>query len=126
MVAPPGRGACFARRMRHLSASPGSFWSQGHTVGSRAARAVLREVAEYPNSFAPLGPNDERIETDRFTLCIGQGRSWNTVQRQRFHAGEVDDVLEEVRSMLRSRGRTSTQWEVGSSAQPLDLVDLLL
>jgi hypothetical protein len=87
---------------------------------------VLRETAEYPNSFGPLGPNDERIETDRYTLCIATGRTWNTVQRQCFGAGEVDDVLEEVRSLLRARGRYKTQWEVGSVAQPPDLVDLLL
>jgi GNAT superfamily N-acetyltransferase len=87
---------------------------------------VLREIAEYPNSFGPLGPKDERIETPRYTLCIGPGRRWNTVQRQRFTAAEVDDVLEEVRSLLRERGRDVTQWEVGSSAQPADLVELLL
>jgi hypothetical protein len=87
---------------------------------------VLREVAEYPNSFGPLGPADERIETDRYTLCMGAGRTWNTVQRQRFGADEVDEVLEEVRALLRERGRTKTQWEVGSSAAPDDLVDRLL
>ncbi len=87
---------------------------------------MLREIAEYPNSFGPLGPNDERIETDRFTLCVGPGRTWNTVQRQHFRADEVEDVLEEVRSLLRTRGRTSTQWEVGSSAEPHELVELLL
>src|SRR5438309_11000792 len=57
---------------------------------------------------------------------MGAGTTWNTVQRQRFGAGEVDDVLEEVRSLLRARGRVTTQWEVGSSAQPPDLVDMLL
>jgi GNAT superfamily N-acetyltransferase len=87
---------------------------------------MLREIAEYPNSFGPLGPNDERIETDRFTLCMGPGKRWNTVQRQRFPADEVDDVLEEVRSLLRARGRDRTQWEVGSSVEPHDLVDRLL
>jgi GNAT superfamily N-acetyltransferase len=86
----------------------------------------LREVAEYPNAFGPLGPADERVETARFTLCMGAGATWNTVQRQRFAAGEVDDVLAEVRGLLRARGRTSTQWEVGSSAEPPDLVDRLL
>jgi hypothetical protein len=44
---------------------------------------VLREIAEYPNSFGPLAPGDERIETDRSTLCVGAGSTWNTVQRQR-------------------------------------------
>jgi hypothetical protein len=26
---------------------------------------LQREIAEYPNSFGPLGPNEERIETHR-------------------------------------------------------------
>jgi hypothetical protein len=86
---------------------------------------VLREVAEYPNSFGPLAAGDERIDTGRYTLCLGPGSTWNTVQRQRFPLEEVDDVLAEVRAELRSRGRTQTQWEVGSSAAP-GLVDALL
>jgi len=87
---------------------------------------VLREIAEYPNSFGPLGPNDERIETARYTLCMGAAKKWNTVQRQHLRADEIDDVLEEVRSLLRERDRDTTQWEVGSSAEPADLVDRLL
>jgi hypothetical protein len=86
---------------------------------------VLREVAEYPNSFGPLGPGDEQIDTERYTLWMGAGASWNTVQRQRFPIADVDDVLKEVRATLRERGRTKTQWEVGSSA-PVGLVDALL
>jgi hypothetical protein len=87
---------------------------------------VLREVAEYPNSFGPLGPNSERIVTDRYTLCMGPGKTWNTVQRQHLRVEEIDDALEEVRTLLRERGRPKTQWEVGSSAEPPDLVDRLL
>jgi hypothetical protein len=87
---------------------------------------VLREIAEYPNAFGPLGPGDERVETDRFTLWMGAARTWNTVQRQRFEADRVDEVLAEVRALLRARGRHRTQWEVGSAAQPPGLVDLLL
>jgi hypothetical protein len=86
---------------------------------------VLREVAEYPNSFGPLGPGGERLDTGRYTLCIGSGKKWNTVQRQRFPLDEVDEVIAEVRAALRERGRTQTQWEVGSSA-PSGLVDALL
>jgi len=86
---------------------------------------VLREVAEYPNSFGPLAPGDERIDTGRYTLCIGTGKKWNTVQRQRFPLGEVDAVIAEVRAALTERGRTQTQWEVGSSA-PAGLVDALV
>ncbi len=87
---------------------------------------MLREIAEYPNSFAALGPSDERIDTDRYTLWMGSGKSWNTVQRQHMSAEEIDEVLSEVRGLLRERGRDSTQWEVGSKAEPADLVDRLL
>jgi GNAT superfamily N-acetyltransferase len=87
---------------------------------------VLREIAEYPNSFGPVQPGSERIETPRFTLCMGRGSTWNTVQRQRFDVDEIDDVMAEVHALLRERGRTSTQWEVGSAAEPANLVDLLL
>jgi hypothetical protein len=86
---------------------------------------VLREVAEYPNSFGPLARGDERIDTGRYTLCVGAGLSWNTVQRQRFPLEQVDDVLGEVRAALRARGRTQTQWEIGSSA-PQGLVEALI
>ncbi|HEU5212144.1 MAG TPA: hypothetical protein VFU10_05190 [Gaiellaceae bacterium] len=72
---------------------------------------MLREVAEYPNSFGPLGPRAERIETARYTLCMGAGLGWTTGQRQRFAAAEVDEALAEVRALLRERGRTKTQWE---------------
>jgi hypothetical protein len=77
---------------------------------------VLRELAEYPNSFIELGPGAERIETDRYTLCLHPRGA--TVQRQRFAAHELDAVVEEVRSLLRDRGRTRTQWEIGSEATP--------
>ena len=93
--------------------------------GTASVPPVLREIAEYPNSFGPLAPGDERIETDRYTLCVGAGSTWNTVQRQRFPLEQVDEVLAEVREALRARGRTQTQWEVGSSAPP-GLVDALL
>jgi GNAT superfamily N-acetyltransferase len=83
-------------------------------------------VAEYPNSFVALGLQDERIETPRYTLCMGAGSRWNSVQRQRFEAHEVDEVLSEARRLLRERGRSCTQWEIGSEAKPDDLVSLLL
>ena len=87
---------------------------------------MLREIAEYPNSFGPLGSNSERIETGRYTLCMGAGKTWNTVQRQRLREDQIDDAIEEIRALLRERGRPRTQWEVGSSATPTDLVDRLL
>ncbi len=88
--------------------------------------SVLREVAEYPNSFVELRPGQERIETDRYTLCLERSKLASTVQRQRFAPEQLDDVLDEVRATLRDRGRTTTQWEVGSAAQPDGLVAMLL
>jgi len=90
-----------------------------------AMPVALREVAEYPNCFGPIGPDDERIETDRYTLCLGAAKTSSTVQRQRFAEAEVDEVLAEVRGLLRERGRSRTQWEVGSAARPPNLVALL-
>jgi hypothetical protein len=87
---------------------------------------MLREVAEYPNSFSPLGPGDELIDTGRFVLRMDAMASANTVQRQRLQADEVDGAIDEVRRLLRERGRVRTQWEVGSAAQPPDLVERLL
>jgi hypothetical protein len=87
---------------------------------------VLREAAEYPNSFVRLEPGAERIETRRFTLCMDRVKSSSTVQRQRMDADHVDEVLEQVRALLRARGRTKTQWEIGSKAKPHGLVELLL
>jgi GNAT superfamily N-acetyltransferase len=94
-----------------------------YELGSK--NPMLRETAEYPNSFVTLGPNDERIETDRYTLCMAEGKHWNTVQRQHFQAHELDEVLAEVRALLTERGRTRTQWEIGSAAEPAGLAQLL-
>ena len=72
----------------------------------RQSPLMLREIAEYPNSFGPLGPHDERIETDRYTLCMGAGQ---VVEHRpaaaHSRADEIDEVLEEVRALLRERGR---------------------
>ena len=87
---------------------------------------MLREAAEYPNSFIELRPGQERIETDRYTLCMEASKYANTVQRQSFEADELDEVLAETRAHLRARGRVATQWEVGSGAQPDGLVAMLL
>ena len=73
-----------------------------------------------------LGPGDERIGTGRYTLCMGLGASWNTAQRQRFPAADIDEVLAEVRVMLRERGAYEDRvGEVGSPRRA-GLVDALL
>lgn len=84
---------------------------------------MLREVAEYPNSFIALAPGRERLETWRYTLCLGIEP---TVQRQRLTAAEVDEVLAEVRTVARERGYGSVEWEIGSRAEPAGLAEMLI
>lgn len=83
------------------------------------------ELAENANTHTPLGPTDERIVTDRWVLWLGQGEGWNVAQRFRFEAGELDEVRGEIHAALRARGRSKCAWEVGSHAEPADLVERL-
>ena len=55
----------------------------------------------------------------------GAHPSWNVAQRLRLTPETVDETVDEVRALLRERGRSACTWEVGSSATPADLVDRL-
>jgi Fe2+ transport system protein FeoA len=86
------------------------------------------EIAENANTYTPLGPDDERIVTDRYVLWMGRGNApgWNVAQRFRLAADEVEDVRAEIHEHLRAKGRFGCTWEVGTHATPPDLVDRLL
>ncbi len=86
------------------------------------------ELAENANTYTPLGPQDERIVTDRYVLWMGRGDEpgWNVAQRFRLGADDLDEVREEIHGILRGRGRTACTWEVGTHATPDDLVEQLL
>lgn len=84
------------------------------------------ELAENPNTYTPLGPDSERIVTDRFVLWMGRMESWNVAQRFAMREDEIDEVIEEIRGLLRARGRTKCAWEIGSHATPADLPEQLL
>jgi GNAT superfamily N-acetyltransferase len=87
----------------------------------------ILELAENANTHTPLGPNDERIVTDRYVLWLGPSdEPWaNVAQRFRLAPDEVDEVRAEIHGHLRERGRTVCTWEVGSHATPADLADRL-
>ena len=86
---------------------------------------MLREVAEYPNSFGPLGPNDERIETAPLHALPRGGLDLEHRPAAAVPAGARSTRCSpRCGRQLRERGRTQTQWEVGSSA-PAGLVDAL-
>jgi len=85
--------------------------------------AVLA-LAEDANALVPLAPGDERIERDEWILWLGRDTRWNCVQRIRL--GEVEAAVEEVRALLRERGRSVCEWEFGPSATPADLEQRLV
>jgi GNAT superfamily N-acetyltransferase len=55
----------------------------------------------------------------------GTHPSWNVVQRLRLERDTVDDARALVHDLLRKRGRDACTWEIGSSATPTDLAELL-
>jgi GNAT superfamily N-acetyltransferase len=86
----------------------------------------LRAFAEDPRAFVALGPDEERIATDRFTVTFSPGAHfWSTsVQRLRL-SGDVDGAVAGVRGLMAERGRTSAVWQVGPSATPAHLSERL-
>lgn len=91
---------------------------------------MIRELAENPNLHQPLGPPREivRDADGRFALYldVDTGPHGATVQRVRSSPGGVDGVVDDVRALLRERGREGAEWELGESCTPVDLVDRLL
>lgn len=85
------------------------------------------ELAENANTYVPLGPGADRVMTDRYVIWFGPGHGpgWTVAQRFRFEADELDGVIDEIHDHVRARGRNACAWEVGSSARPDGLVELL-
>jgi GNAT superfamily N-acetyltransferase len=92
----------------------------------RSVDPAVLALAENPNTYTPLGEGDQRLERPRFVLWMGIGADWNVAQRFRFDAAELDDVIAEVRELVRGAGRSTCAWEIGSSARPAGLAELLL
>jgi GNAT superfamily N-acetyltransferase len=86
--------------------------------------AEVRAQAEEPMATGrelPPGMQIERIRTSRFTLVIGPVLSVNPVQGVRLAADDVGDAVEEVRQLLRDRGRIQAAWFIAPSSTPADL-----
>ena len=92
-----------------------------------AISSATRALAEDPNAYGPVPVGCERIVTPRYVIWLSArpGVPFTVVQRLRFHEDEVEEVVAEIRGVLRDRGRSESSWEVGSSATPSDLVDRL-
>lgn len=91
---------------------------------------MIRELAENPNVHQPLGPGRELVvdPAGRFALYLAPGMDVHdaTVQRVRLSSGAVEEALDEIRALLRARGRRGSEWELGESSTPDELVTILL
>jgi GNAT superfamily N-acetyltransferase len=88
----------------------------------------LRAFAEDPGAFVAIGPDEERILTNRYCLTFTPGQHyWSaSVQRLRFGVDDVAGGVAEIRSLVADRGRTAAAWTVGPSATPDGLLELLV
>lgn len=79
-------------------------------------------------AFLPPGVDEERIEDPRFIVTFSPGaHDWSVaVGRLRCDPFEVVAMVDEVRALLRARGRDAAVWSVGGSATPSDLADRLI
>jgi len=87
------------------------------------------DLAESLNTYIPLGPKDERIETADYVAWLGSDARhplFTVVQRLRLDESRVDAAITEIRALLAERGRAASSWEIGPSATPSDLADRLL
>jgi GNAT superfamily N-acetyltransferase len=96
-------------------------------VGRPTIDEPLRRLAEDPAAFLPAEPGEERIEDARYVISLQPGNHpWSVgVQRLRMQPSEVGSTVDEIRDVLRARGRSASMWSVGSSARPSDLPDRL-
>jgi GNAT superfamily N-acetyltransferase len=88
----------------------------------------LRAFAEDPGAFVAIGPDEERILTDRYCVTFTPGEHfWSaSVQRLRFGTDDVAAQVTEIRGLVADRGRNVAAWTVGPSATPDGLLELLL
>jgi hypothetical protein len=88
----------------------------------------LRAFAEDPGAFVAIGPDEERILTDRYSVTFTPGEHfWSaSVQRLRFGVDDIPAGVAEIRDLMAARGRKAAAWTVGPSATPDGLLERLL
>ncbi|HSL14942.1 MAG TPA: hypothetical protein VK962_01570 [Actinomycetota bacterium] len=93
-----------------------------------AADPALLAFAEDPDEYTALGPDEERIVTDRFVVTFSPGEHhWSTtVGRVRVGEGDVRGAVDALRDLMRERGRRAAAWTIGPSATPPRLRERLI
>jgi hypothetical protein len=84
----------------------------------------LHEYAETPDRFAPIaeGSSVSRYMDER--ICIVQGTVWASISGPRFREDELDEVIELVHAQVPAKKHQV--WWIGPSAEPGNIVELLL
>jgi GNAT superfamily N-acetyltransferase len=90
---------------------------------SLAVPPEVLALAEDVNTYLPVGRGRERIVDGRYVIWLsdGPGPAYTVVQRLRLTPESVEAVVQEVRALLRARGRPASTWEIGTSATPAGL-----
>ena len=90
---------------------------------------MIRELAENPTVHQPHSGSRALVHdpAGRFVVYLGSGTGPHsaTVQRVRLAHDEVAAAVEEIRALLREYGRSGSEWELGESCTPADLVEQL-
>jgi hypothetical protein len=83
--------------------------------------------AEDPGVSVSIGPDDERILTDRYCVTFSTGdHFWSTsVEQLRFET-QVESAVDEIHHLMADRGRQSAAWRLGPSSTPEDLHERLI
>ncbi len=85
--------------------------------------ATLLELAEEPGLWLPPEPSQDVVVADGYCVVV-YGRSvW--VHRIRLEPEQVERAVEEVRTLLSTRGLESASWWVGERSTPLGLAEQL-
>jgi hypothetical protein len=87
----------------------------------------LIAFAEDPGASVAIGPDEERILTDRYCVTFSTGEHfWSTLVEQLRFGADVDSAVEEVHDLMEARGRHAAAWRVGPSSTPEDLHERLI
>jgi hypothetical protein len=87
----------------------------------------LIAFAEDPGASVAIGPDEERILTDRYCVTFSAGEHfWSTSVEQLRFGAEAPSAVEEVHDLMEARGRHAAAWRVGPSSTPEDLHERLI
>jgi hypothetical protein len=87
----------------------------------------LLSFAEDPGVSVAIGPDEERILTDRYCVTFSTGEHfWSTMVQQLRFGAEVESAVEEIHELMVARGRRAPAWTVGPSSTPQGLHDRLV